>query len=213
MAETEAIGARAEKTRRAVLEAAEQLFAERGFAATRLEDIAERVGIRRASIVYYFRDKRELYEAVLESVFGDLHDALAEALDRPAALLDKIEAAVSTWVDYVGRRPTIARLSLRKFANATRQRSRGVLRQTGRFEARIRREILDLPERKQAGLNIIDPVHMASMVAGPTVFFVAAMPMLVPDPGFDPLSPAQLVTHKQEVLDTVRRLLGAEPSG
>ncbi|TFG91552.1 MAG: TetR/AcrR family transcriptional regulator, partial [Myxococcales bacterium] len=58
-------GSRAEQTRTALLDASEALFAERGFDATRLEDVALRVGIRRASIVYYYRDKRELYDAVL----------------------------------------------------------------------------------------------------------------------------------------------------
>jgi TetR/AcrR family transcriptional regulator len=52
------LGARAIRTRAAILDAAEALFSERGFDATRLEDVAERVGIRRASIVYYFKDKR-----------------------------------------------------------------------------------------------------------------------------------------------------------
>ncbi|MGH7287017.1 MAG: TetR family transcriptional regulator, partial [Myxococcota bacterium] len=50
------------RTRAAILAAAEAVFAERGFAAARLEDVAARVGIRRASIVYHFRDKRELYD-------------------------------------------------------------------------------------------------------------------------------------------------------
>ena len=87
-------GSRAEKTRAAVLDAAEDLFAERGFDATRLEDIAERVGIRRASIVYYFKDKRELYDAVLASVFGGLRDRIRAALASQAPLPERIEAAV-----------------------------------------------------------------------------------------------------------------------
>ena len=107
-------GARAEKTRTAVLEAGETLFAQRGFDATRLEDIADRVGIRRASIVYYFRDKRELYDAVLGNVFGDLHGALAEALSRDLPLRERIDAGVSAWVDFVCRRPTVARIILRE---------------------------------------------------------------------------------------------------
>ena len=65
-----ALSSRAERTRTAILVAAEGLFAQKGFDATRLEDVAAAVGIRRASIVYYFRDKRELYDAVLEDVFG-----------------------------------------------------------------------------------------------------------------------------------------------
>ena len=50
------------QTRAEILAAAERHFAERGEAA-RLEDIAADVGIRRAAIFHYFRDKEELYAA------------------------------------------------------------------------------------------------------------------------------------------------------
>ena len=109
---------RAERTRALILDAAEALFAERGFDATRLEDVAERVGIRRASIVYHFRDKRELYDAVLEGVFGDFRVRLAAVLDAAGPLLPRVEAAIAAWVDYVGARPSLARLLLREVASA-----------------------------------------------------------------------------------------------
>ncbi len=97
---------RSERTRSAILAAAEDLFAERGFAATRLEDIAERVGIKRASIVYYFKDKRELYEAVLSSVLGGLHQALNAELSRHEVLGMRIEAAMPNLVSEAGFDPT-----------------------------------------------------------------------------------------------------------
>ena len=213
MAQGVAHGARAEKTRAGILAAAETLFAERGLASTRLEDIAERVGIRRASIVYYFKDKRELYDAALEDVFGGLHDALAEVLASGETLPEQIEAGVSAWVDYVGRRPSIARLVLREVADASRQRGAGLLEQTRRLRELVQHEVLDRPNRKETKLAAVDPVHMASAVAGATVFFVAAMPTLVPDLGFDPLSREQLEVHKQEVLRIAQRLLDIEAAG
>ena len=54
----------------------------------------------------------------------------------------------------------------------------------------------------------IDPLHLASAVAGTTVFFVAAIPSLLPQSSFDPLAPAQLEAHRRELLVIVRRLLG-----
>jgi len=106
---------RAEKTRNAILAAAEELFAERGFDATRLEDIAERVGIRRASIVYYFKEKREVYDAIIADVLHGLHGTLEQALTpRPAKPLDRVEAIVAAWANYVGGRPATARLLLRE---------------------------------------------------------------------------------------------------
>jgi len=208
MAQAASRGARAEKTRAAVLEAAEALFAERGFDATRLEDIAEQVGIRRASIVYYFKDKRELYGAVLASVFGELRDALAEVLSGDAPLPERIESAISAWVDYVGRRPTIARFVLREVADASAGRRAALLDYTRPFVDLIRHEIYERPDRARERLTPADPVHVASIVAGATVFFIAAMPALLPDAGLDPTEAGHLDAHKQELLRIVRRLLG-----
>jgi TetR/AcrR family transcriptional regulator len=215
MAQGPVHGARAEKTRAGILDAAEALFAERGFDATRLEEIAERVGIRRASIVYYFKDKRALYDAVLEDVFGGLHEALSDVLVRGETLPEQIEAGVSAWVDYVGRRPSIARLVLREVADTNRKHGAGVLEQTRRLRELVQHEVLDRPSRKETKLAAVDPVHMASAIAGATIFFVAAMPTLVPDLEFDPLSREQLDVHKQEVLRIARRLLDidAAPGG
>jgi TetR/AcrR family transcriptional regulator len=201
---------RAERTRAAVLEAAEAIFAENGFAATRLEDVADRVGIRRASIVYYFKDKKELYHAVLAGVFGGLLEKIEEALSRPDPLPDRIEAGVGAWVDYVGSRPSTARLLLREVADAAPGRRPAVLEHTGPFFDLIRRQVFERDGGAIARLSPIDPVHLASTIAGATVFFVAAMPALVPEIGLDPVSPAHLAAHREEVLGIVRRLLGTK---
>jgi TetR/AcrR family transcriptional regulator len=202
--------ARAEKTRTAVLEAAEAIFAEKGFAATRLEDVADRVGIRRASIVYYFKDKKELYHAVLGSVFGGLLAKIGEALTRPDPLPERIEAGVVAWVDYVGARPTTARLLLREVADAAPGHRPAVLDHTQPFFELVREQVFEREPEQMTQLSPIDPVHLASTIAGATVFFIAAMPALVPQLELDPVSPAHLAAHREEVLRIVRRLLGTK---
>ena len=201
-------GSKAERTRAAILAAAEVLFAEKGFAATRLEDVA--VGIRRASIVYYFRDKRELYEAVLAGVMGGFRGRLEAALTARGNLLERIENAVGAWVDYVGARPSLARILLREVASARPDVPPPVLAEIRPFVElveRFRTEVRDDPLARTAP---IDPAHLASAIVGSTVFFVAAMPALVPGGGFDPLEPDRLADHRREVLRIARRLLGAE---
>ena len=47
-----------------LLEAGEAEFAARGYADARLEDIAAAVGVRRASLLYHFATKQELYDRV-----------------------------------------------------------------------------------------------------------------------------------------------------
>jgi TetR/AcrR family transcriptional regulator len=206
-------GPRGERTRIAILEAAETLFAERGFAATRLEDIAERVGIRRASIVYHFKDKRELHEAVQADLMEGLLNAIRDATSIPGlGALERIEAAVGAWVDYVGSRPPSARLILRAVANTDAGVSPSMLAHAQALQDLVRSEFVDSAEVRDAGFAEIDPIHVAATVAGSTVFFLAAMPLLVSRKGFDPAGREHLEAYKQELIRVVRHLLGVEPS-
>lgn len=200
------VGTQAQSTRVQILAAAEAVFAEKGFAAARLEDVAERVGVRRASLVYYFRDKQELYDAVLASVFEGLLDRLRHAVGIEAPWTDRIEGAVTAWVDYVGERPTVARLLLREVADATPERPPAVVDHARPILAAMERVMRE--GQSKGVFQPLDPIHLASTIAGATVFFVAATPLLGSDWPHDPLSRDQLATHRAEVLRITRRLLG-----
>ncbi len=56
--------------KQAILEAAERLFAERGFAATSMRDLAEAAGTSKALLHHHFGSKEELYQAVISQVVG-----------------------------------------------------------------------------------------------------------------------------------------------
>lgn len=208
MSQPERGASRSERTRSRILAEAEGLFALRGFAATRLEEVAEAVGIRRASIVYYFRDKRALYDAVLDEVFGDLHRSIAASLTGDGPIVQRIEDAVNAWVDFIGARPAFARLLLREVADATPDAVPALRRRTGPFVELVEREVF----RRAGGTGPLrhsglDPVHVASAVAGSTVFLVAAMPALFPGGGADHSGPESLAVHREQVLRLVRALL------
>ena len=61
-----------------VLDVAEDLFAEKGFQATSLGDVAERVGIRSPSLYNHFRNKEALYHAVVERLLEKFDVPLRE---------------------------------------------------------------------------------------------------------------------------------------
>lgn len=199
-------GPKAERTRTTILEVAEQVFAEKGYAAARLEDLAARVGIRRASMVYYFRDKRELYDAVLSDIFGELLDRYQAALAAPAPLPERIEAVVDAWIGYVSERPAVARLLLWEAADGSRER---VAVAAGHAEAVLTTLSAAIEQGQREGLfHPIDPIHFILTIVGATVFFVAGTPRIVPNWPFDPLSTEQLRAHHNELLGISRRLLG-----
>lgn len=198
---------KAERTRAQILAAAERAFAERGFDGTRLEDVAAAVGIRRASIVYHFRDKAALYDAVLAGVFGALHARIAPVLLGDGGFAVRIERAVTVWIDVIAERPALARLLLREAADGTPAR-------VSRLAPHLK-PFFTLVERTLAAPDALalpsdaDPIAVASQIAGATVFFVAAMPTLLPGMAFDPLAPAQLSGLRRELRKAVRRLFVA----
>src|SRR5215213_1847460 len=65
-----------------IVATATSLFERKGFRATSLADIAEAVGIRKASVYYHVRTKAELLELVYESVSAELLEAPQQELDR-----------------------------------------------------------------------------------------------------------------------------------
>jgi len=69
-----------------ILEAGFEEFAQRGYAATRLEDVGERVTLTRGAIYLYFKDKEELFKAVVRSVIQPVLRQvrnLAQSFDGP----------------------------------------------------------------------------------------------------------------------------------
>lgn len=198
--------ASADTTRAEILEAAESVFADKGFAASRLEDIAARVGVRRASLVYYFRDKRELYDAVLASLFGELLARYDAVLKTRYGISKRIEMILDSWVGYASERPPVARILLREAAEPTP--SRVAARHIAPLVAAVSDAIRE--GQRQGVFAAVDPVHFIFTVVGATVFFVSATPQLAPDWPFDPSSADQLAIHREEVLNIARRLLGTE---
>ncbi len=69
-----------EKTRQRLLDAAEELFAAKGYELTSLRDVAGLAGIREPGIYNHFTNKQALYERVLERALQPLVDVIAETM-------------------------------------------------------------------------------------------------------------------------------------
>ncbi|MEM1110915.1 MAG: TetR/AcrR family transcriptional regulator [Pseudomonadota bacterium] len=92
-----------------ILDAAEDLFAERGYAATSLGDVADRVGIRSPSLYNHFRNKEALYTAVLERLLADFSAPIKEL-----SVGEVTPEQVMDWLEVIVRKhhanPNLARL-------------------------------------------------------------------------------------------------------
>ena len=199
---------KAERTRAEILTAAADRFARLGFTGTRLEDVGRDVDLGRSAVLYHFRGKGELYGAVLDALFGELLLRLRSALNATGTLADRIEAAVCAFADHMAERPAAARIAMREAVNPDPRMREQIAARSAPYLALLE---MIFEEGERTGVfrpRRSDPLHFISMVAGATLFYIAALPTFVADLPYDPVAPDQLEAHKRDLLDITRRLLG-----
>jgi TetR/AcrR family transcriptional regulator, cholesterol catabolism regulator len=97
--------ARWERRSREVLDAAAMIFAEKGYLGASTRDIAERLGIRQASLYYYFPSKEVALATICELGAKDFILHLREILVSPASGAEKIRAAMANHLSPLRSRP------------------------------------------------------------------------------------------------------------
>src|SRR5246127_2938695 len=101
--------ARRDERRAAILAAALEEFAARGFAATRLDDVARRARIAKGTIYLYFRDKESLFQQLVRTMLSPLVGTIETAALREVPIRAVAEMIVDLFVNeiYVTRRKDV----------------------------------------------------------------------------------------------------------
>lgn len=103
---------RAAERRAAIVEAAMEEFIARGFAATRLDDIAKRAGVAKGTIYLHFKDKESMFEELVRIVIVPVVARLTTLPPPAGSVRDLIEAFASNFLNEVigTRRGDLVRL-------------------------------------------------------------------------------------------------------
>lgn len=111
-------GRNPDRSREAILDAAEHLFAERGYEATSLQEVGTRAGLSRATPGYFFGSKADLYRSVLDRAFDEIRAAVRAGRERVRAGVHPPEAvlagAVADYHDFLAAHPNFIRLMERE---------------------------------------------------------------------------------------------------
>lgn len=88
-----------------IFHAAEHVFHERGYDGARMQEIADRAGINKAMLHYYFRSKDRLFHAVFTATLGQILSRVVEPLAADLPLGIKIRRFVEAYIDQLERHP------------------------------------------------------------------------------------------------------------
>lgn len=98
-----------------IVDAARQLFIERGFVGTSMSDIASRAGINRPTLHYYFRTKERMFDAVFGGIVGTLVPRVKDIVlqpDRPIG--ERVASVVDAYYDVFGANPGLPMFIVRE---------------------------------------------------------------------------------------------------
>jgi AcrR family transcriptional regulator len=191
-------------TRRRILAVAEELLGERGYEGMRLEEVARRVGVRKASLFHHLPSKRELYRAVLEQGVGEAGEMIDRALTaRGGSHVDRLAALAEACVELVARHPARTKILLRQsLGDAPPDWPRTDLeRLLLRVAAFVR------TGQRDGTIAMLDPLAFAIGIVGMIAFFDASGPIVAPRWFAAHPRAANTARMKRHVAALVRRCL------
>lgn len=97
-----------------------ETFVDRGFEATRMEDLAEATGVPKATLYYHFRGKDEILAWLLRSTLSALGEAVAEAASGRGTARRRLEAVVLAHLRVMAERPASCRILVAGLDRAAR---------------------------------------------------------------------------------------------
>lgn len=96
-----------------ILEAAEELFARRGFAGVGMSEIAEAVGLSKSSLFHHFRTKAQLHAATVGRILSHIDLELTRQLAQGGSAVERLDRWVDALIDLLASTPSHARVLLR----------------------------------------------------------------------------------------------------
>jgi len=174
-----------------LLAAALELFVERGFAATRLEDVARRAGVSKGTLYLYFANKEELFKAMVRETvipaIGEAEANLASSAASSAVLLR--ETMLGWWERYgVTKLAGVTKLMMAESNNfpelAAFYHEEVISRANALFTAILERGMA------RGEFRAVDPYTMTMVLTAPMVMLImwTHSPMPCARPPLDPIA-------------------------
>lgn len=192
-------------TRDVILAAARKCFADNGFSATTLNEIADVVGIRRPSLLHHFPSKEALYREVVLESFSDWIQLVEESSDGPRTGWPQVERVMRAAFTFFEQHPDFVRLARREALDGGPILSHEL--------SVFLRPLFDrgaefLEREMEAGrLRKYDARQLLLTGYGAVLSYLSDAPLIDGLIDDDPMSDAALEKRREHVLDVLRNAL------
>ncbi|WP_055148144.1 TetR/AcrR family transcriptional regulator [Jiulongibacter sediminis] len=166
-----------QSTEEKILAAAEETFVKDGFEGARMQNIANKAGINKAMLHYYFRSKEMLFEKIFEMKSKFFFPAVKDMMKREdTTFIEKMEEFVEGYINFLTRYPFIPFFVVRTVNSSGTQ---GFIEKLP-FKAQLAESVFISyqKDREQGVVAEIDPNQFLISVIGMCVFPFLGKPIL-----------------------------------
>ncbi|MFZ4521195.1 MAG: TetR/AcrR family transcriptional regulator [Bacteroidales bacterium] len=187
-----------------ILETAENLFLEKGFALTSTIEIARVAGCNQALVHYYFRTKERLFDAVFEKSAWTIISSFLEPLAENIPFEEKIRKKIETQYDLLKANPKIPFLFFNEL-NTNPCRLRGLMEKTGTLPGVLWKQV-DEELKAEIEKGVIRPMTATDLlvtILSMNLFLFLAGPVLKVVAGLSEVDMHHLVDNRKRENVTV----------
>lgn len=188
-----------------ILEAAEELFLDKGFSMTSTTEIAKKAGCNQALIHYYFRTKENLFLKLFESKFIQFIASINPVLFEGLRFEDKLKAMIDSHITMIARNPKIPFLLLNE-VTINPERFKKIIED---IKAMVIPVIMTLSadllsEERVGNIRKVDPFHLLFSIISMDVFMFVARPLLEQIREFEDIEFKEFIEErKTQIFDLV----------
>ncbi|MGN6420148.1 MAG: TetR/AcrR family transcriptional regulator [Pseudobacter sp.] len=198
-----------QNTEQKILEAAKAVFLERGLDGARMQDIADKAGINKALLHYYFRSKDKLFDVIFLEAAARFLPQLGELFGSDLPLFEKIEKFVHTYIDLLQENPHLPLFVLNEMQKVDGKAFFEKLWKGKKPAVHILAKQIDQAV-KEGLIRPIRPVHLLLNIVSMSIFPFVARPIVkmgwgVDDTQFRGLMEERKKVVVQFVLDSIRK--------
>ena len=194
----------ADRTQQAILRAAVAEFSDAGLGGARVERIAERAGVNKRLLYYYFGSKDDLFLAVLEQTYADIREA------EKALRLEKLEPTTAirrlvefTWDYYLANPHFLTLLNSENLHKAAHLKRSSRIRELNSPLVELLGDVLRRGQSAELFRGGVDAVQLYISIASLCYFYLSNNPTLSTIFGRDLRKPAALAERLSHVTEIV----------
>ncbi len=193
-------------TKELILEAARRRFADHGYSATSLNEIADEVGIRRPSLLHHFPSKDALYREVVLESFSDWVELVEEATQGPRQGWPQVEQMLRAAFRFFEDHPDFVRLMRREALDGGPFLTDDL---TALLRPLFDRGAAFLEREMDAGrLRRYDARQLLLTGYGAVLSYFSDAPMIAGLLGGNPLAAQALAARREHVIEVLKAAIG-----